>query len=151
MLVTLIGSWVLTALNFSAKQEPIIMVPLSITPTAEVDFSQAINAIPLDRISAYNPVPRQTDASPDISSCGPNLSRQVALSRDIFFDNNGRKHLCGRQVIIITDRGERFKGFTVNDTMNARYTNTVDIMFDTEDESTAWAFGVTRGMLIFLD
>lgn len=107
--------------------------------------------IRLQRISAYNPVPRQTDASPDISSCGPNVERQVAISQDLFFDENGRKHLCGQRVTIVTDRGEVFEDYIIWDTMNVRYTNTVDVFLPTENEDEAFAFGITKGVLYMYD
>lgn len=110
----------------------------------EVGF---VDKIPLSRISAYNPVPRQTWGDPNVSSCGPNLERQIAVSRDLFFDEYGNKHLCGTIVTVITDRGEEFAEYVIWDTMHPRYTNTADILLPTEDEFVAFAFGITTGML----
>jgi hypothetical protein len=106
------------------------------------------NEIPIQRISAYNPVPRQTDDDPNVSSCGPNRPNQIAVSRDMFFDDNGRKHLCGKIVTIFTDRGEVFRNYVIWDTMNPRYNNTIDIMIPSEDESLAFSFGVTSGVMV---
>lgn len=103
----------------------------------------------LDRISAYNPVPRQTQGDHNVSSCGANRPNQIAVSRDLFFDSNGRKHLCGKTVTVYTDRGEVFDQYVVWDTMSPRYTKTVDILFPTTDESVAYDFGVTTGKLVF--
>jgi hypothetical protein len=116
-------------------------------PEIEINFNQP--TIDLFRISAYNPVDWQTAGDPNISSCGPNLEKQVALSRDLFFDEQGRKHLCGTQVTIITERGEVFENYTVWDTMNPRFSNTVDIMFPEKDPTGALEFGVTSGIIIF--
>ena len=107
------------------------------------------NVVPLRRISAYNAVPRQTDGDPSISSCGANLPRQVAVSRDLFFDSDGRKHLCGAVVTVISDRGEVFENYVVWDTMHQRFTETVDVLWHNNDEGEAYAFGITTGHLIF--
>lgn len=106
----------------------------------------------LQRITAYNPVPWQTDASPDISSCGPNLDNQIALSQDLFL-YNGVKHLCGQEVVLVsTDprTGEVVDVLetVVWDTMNERYTLTADVFMNTTDESGAFAWGSRRGYLI---
>jgi hypothetical protein len=103
--------------------------------------------LPVRRISAYNPVPRQTQGDPNVSSCGPNLERQIAVSRDLFFDEHGRKHLCGTRVTVVTDRGEVFSDYVIWDTMNPRFRNTVDIMLPHKNEDEAFAFGVTSGVV----
>jgi hypothetical protein len=103
----------------------------------------------VDRISAYNPVPRQTQGDPNVSSCGPNLQNQIAVSRDLFFDSKGRKHLCGVRVTVVTDRGEVFEDYVIWDTMNARFKNTVDIMFPHTNEDEAFEFGITSGVIYF--
>lgn len=105
--------------------------------------------VPLHRVSFYNAVPWQTDGDPNVSSCGPNIPNQIAVSRDLFFDENGSKHLCGVTVTVITDRGEEFRDYTIWDTMNARYTNTADILIDSVDE--AMVLGITTGRLLFYD
>lgn len=128
-----------------------VVIPL---PTPEVHvfeyekIPKVYVEVPLYRVSAYNPVPRQTDGDPTISSCGPNRERQIAVSRDLFFDENGRKHLCGVVATVVTNRGEVFEDYVIWDTMNPRYTNTADILFPTLDESVAYAFGITQGTLL---
>lgn len=107
--------------------------------------------VELRRISAYNPVPRQTDGDPSVSSCGANKPRQIAVSQDLFFDGNGRKHLCGRRVTLVTDRGEVFSDYVIWDTMNARYSTTADVLLPHEDEAEAFLFGVTTGYMIIHD
>lgn len=128
-----------------------IPTPLIVVDVAEIPEPEPISVIPLIRISAYNPVPRQTDGDHTISSCGPNIENQIAVSRDLFFDEYGRKHLCGTVVTVITDRGEEFGNYIIWDTMNPRYTQTADIMLPHDDESLAFAFGVTTGQLIIHD
>lgn len=104
-------------------------------------------SITLDRVSVYNAVPRQTAGDPTVSSCGANLPRQIAVSRDLFFDSEGRKHLCGTVVSVITDRGEVFEDYVIWDTMAPRFTNTADILWHNNDEGEAYAFGITTGQL----
>jgi len=107
----------------------------------------------LHRVTAYNPVPRQTEGNPNISSCGPNQPQQIALSRDMFFDANGHKHLCGRTAtLIIVEDGEVIEVTerVIYDTMAARFTKTADIYMPTTDESLAYAWGVKQA-LIYID
>lgn len=110
-----------------------------------------VEEIPIQRVSAYNPVPRQTWGDPNVSSCGPNQARQIAVSRDLFFDENGEKHLCGTLVTIITYRGEVFENYVIWDTMHPRFENTVDIMIPNTNEAEAFAFGITTGVMIIHD
>ncbi len=124
--------------------EPQILVRLHVTPMVEIR-----DAIPISRVSAYNPVPHQTDDDPELSSCGPTVERQIAVSQDLFFDSQGRKYLCGTQVTVVTDAGHVFPGYIINDTMNPRYTQTVDVMLPHTDEAEAFSFGIQTGHLIF--
>ena len=100
--------------------------------------------IPLARITAYNAVAGQTDKSPHISSCGPTLDNQIAVSQDLFFSGHA-KHLCGKRATIVTADGRKFEG-VINDTMNRRYTNSADILF--QDYGDAKQFGVSEGYLL---
>lgn len=80
--------------------------------------------IDFGRITYYQAVPEQTDSDPHISSCGPNLERQVAVSRDLF-----RGELtCGDVVQVWTHENEYIGEFTVWDTTNRRFSNTLDIL-----------------------
>lgn len=133
--------------------EPLVTIPIPeiVVYVAEVPEPEPVSVIPLIRISAYNPVPRQTWGDPNVSSCGPNIENQIAVSRDLFFDEYGRKHLCGTLVTVITDRGEEFGNYIIWDTMNPRYTKTADIMLPHVNEAEAFAFGITTGRLIIHD
>lgn len=117
-------------------------------PIPEISV-EVLDYLFVDRISAYNPVPRQTDGDPNVSSCGPNREKQIAVSRDLFFDDYGRKHLCGVTVTVVTDRGEVFTDYVIWDTMNPRFNNTIDVMFPHTNEYEAYDFGVTTGVLYF--
>jgi 3D (Asp-Asp-Asp) domain-containing protein len=131
----------------SSVEKP-IEVPIDV-PLPNVQVLIDYVTLEVDRVTAYNPVPEQTWGDPNVSSCGPNVERQIAVSRDLFFDENGRKHLCGTRVTLITDRGEVFEDYVIWDTMNPRFTNTADIMFPETNPSNALNFGVTKGILIF--
>lgn len=133
---------------YTTVPSPEIIVTISQTKVQEKQEEEQLSIL-IERISAYNPVPRQTDSNPHVSSCGPNLEKQVAVSRDLFFDDNGRKHLCGKVVTIITDRGEIFENYVIWDTMSSRFSNTVDVMIPNQNEKEAFSFGVTTGTLVF--
>lgn len=107
------------------------------SPTVEV-----LEHVPVERVTYYNAVPGQTDSTPNVSACGPNLERQVAVSRDLF-----RRDLhCGDVVKVWLD-GEGYLGeFVVWDTMAARFTRTLDILTE-----TSYAWGKTTGHLIVVD
>jgi hypothetical protein len=137
-----------TSIVHSEIEVPEFSVYVSI-PIPEPIININRNPFNITRISAYNPVPRQTQGNPNVSSCGPNLERQIAVSRDLFFDEQGRKHLCGTRVTVVTDRGEVFADYVIWDTMNPRFRNTVDIMLPHTNEAEAFAFGVTSGVVYF--
>ncbi len=100
--------------------------------------------IPLNRITAYNAVAGQTDATPHISSCGPTLDNQIAVSQDLFFAGR-TKHLCGKRAVVVTADGREFEG-VINDTMNRRYKSSADILF--QNYGDAKRFGVSEGYLL---
>lgn len=104
----------------------------------------AFGQVELGRVTAYNAVPEQTTADPTMSSCGPTFPGQIALSRDLFFDEHGNKHLCGAEAVIVLDSGVVITGI-VNDTMAARWRLSADILMDSEPD--ALAFGVQAGVL----
>lgn len=130
---------------------PAIHVEILEPPQPEPVFvpPETAIAVPLQRISAYNAHVAQTDGDPFTSSCGPNLPGQIAVSRDLLFNEAGSKYLCGRTATIVTSRGEVFPDVVVWDTMNARYTLTADILMD--EYSDARAFGITTGTLYIHD
>jgi hypothetical protein len=111
-------------------------------------------AVRLHRLTAYNAVAWQTNNRPFESSCGLNQPDQLAISRDLFFDDNGNKHLCGERVKLliidpvtreVTDVQER----VIWDTMNGRFQQTGDVLL--EDVAEARRFGVRQGLLVFVD
>lgn len=125
---------------------PIPWVDLAITPS--VVLLDSVEVVPLNRISVYNPVPRQTDGDPYTSSCGPNKENQIAVSRDLFFNAAGRKHLCGVRATVVTKEGKVYHNYVVWDTLNPRYSNTADIMLPHTNEELAMQIGITEGTLI---
>lgn len=119
----------------------------------ELGYSEA-QAVRLKRLTAYNAVPWQTNSRPFESSCGYNLPDQLALSRDLFFDAAGRKHLCGERVkLLIIDPVSRevidIQERVIWDTMHSRFRETGDLLFD--DVAEARRFGVRQGLLVFVD
>jgi len=106
--------------------------------------------VPLARITAYNPIPSQTDSNPGESSCGPTKQHQIALSQDLFFRPDGTKR-CGEKVALYDATGHLIVKGVVWDTMNKRYTHAADILFPTPDTSKTLNFGVHTGYLVFLN
>lgn len=145
LIIALYAFWFIygTATSRSVAVEPSVTVS-PLIPVPEVT-ANILPYVPLQRVTAYNALAWQTDADPHIASCGPNQSNQIALSRDLFFDSRGRKHLCGVEAMIVTERGEVFN-VVVFDTMNARYRLTADIFMD--DLQDAYNFGRTSGVLV---
>lgn len=92
----------------------------------------------MDRITYYNAVPEQTDATPNVSACGPNIPNQVAVSRDLF-----RKELHCGDVIDVWIQDQYLGQFTVWDTMNPRFKNTLDILTE-----TTYGWGLTTGHVV---
>jgi len=142
LLVIMLG---LTTLLWSRQIPPMgvdvtLAKSLIVHPTAQLP-----PIIRLRRITAYNPVENQTDSSPSIASCGPNLPHQVALSQDLFF-RNGKK-LCGIKVAVYDNNGKLLMKGIVWDTMNPRYTKAVDILL--KGTTKAFKFGVHTGYLVF--
>lgn len=101
--------------------------------------------IELDRVTAYNAVSQQTDSSPEIASCGRNVKNQIALSQDLFFDDYGRKYLCGVEAFLVLESGDVHQ-VVIYDTMNRRFSKTADLLLDDYEE--ALAFGVQRGYIV---
>ncbi|MGC8503331.1 MAG: hypothetical protein ACP5MM_00870 [Acidithiobacillus sp.] len=100
----------------------------------------------LQRVTAYNAVPDQTNSDPDIAACGPNRPDQIALSQDLFFRKNGGNR-CGEPVAIVLRSGRVIHG-VVWDTMNPRYHMAADILMGSV--SKALDFGVKEAELRFL-
>lgn len=133
-------------------------VPLHIEPYAVVLEAEAPTPEPepfmtlrVNRVSFYNAVPRQTDASPEWSSCGLTQPNQLAISREVFFNAAGQKHLCGRRATLVTDRGEVFEDYVINDTLSERFISTVDVLWHNDNEDEALASGITTGTLFIWD
>lgn len=104
----------------------------------------------LGRITAYNAVSGQTDSTPTVASCGPLSAapaRVVAVSRDLFFDDQGRKR-CGAEIAVVYADGRVVLG-VVWDTMAARYENTADVLMDSVVD--AKNHGVATGELHWID
>lgn len=88
-------------------------------------------------ITAYTPRVEETDSTPMITACNTK-SREgiVAVSRDLFKSGTA----CGKVVIL-----HGYGKFVIEDTMNKRYSNRVDILVDKVSE--ARAIGINNGKL----
>lgn len=110
-----------------------LLALLTLAPAAEA------RSLSLSRITAYNPVAAQTDATPGRSACGRTFPGQIAVSRDL-----RRAFPCGSLVRVTTASGRVFVG-RVNDTMAARWSRSVDVMVNSG--RSARHFGVQRGRI----
>lgn len=84
-------------------------------------------------VTIYHPVPEQTDATPDILASGKKIKirtaglyRYIAVSRDLLSRWGGP--LSYGDIVYIKNAGELSGYYIVEDTMNARWTNRVDIL-----------------------
>lgn len=81
-------------------------------------------------VTSYRPIPAQTDDSPTWTSIGDRTTRfGCAVSQDLL--KSGRVHYG--DIIFIQGFGYR----VVNDTMNIRHKNHVDLLVLTRDEEKA--------------
>ena len=112
------------------------------------------DATQLERLSAYNGVISQTDETPTVASCGEARADGLALSRDLFFDAAGDKHLCGAKVRVLiidpeTEKVEAVETRTVWDTMDERFTKTGDLYFRSRKAAQEW--GVKKAAIVPLE
>ncbi len=82
-------------------------------------------------ITAYNPIVGQTDDFPRETASGRQVSLQsLAVSRDML-TNNGGPFSYGDTVFVVVP-------FIVDDTMNKRYTNRIDIFMERQWAAKIW-------------
>ncbi len=82
-------------------------------------------------ITAYNPMKSQTDDRPWETASGRRASLQsLAVSRDLLAKNGG-PYNYGDTVFVVVP-------FIVDDTMNKRYTNRVDIFLERQWAARIW-------------
>lgn len=108
----------------------------------------------IDRLTAYNAVPDQTDDDPDIASCGPIANARLpilAVSRERFLAPDGSKPHCGREAVIIAwDASGQVvlqERRLIYDTMNERYERTADLHLPGDDPTEANQWGVKQGLI----
>jgi len=132
--------YLVVALLYAPEPEGEPLPPLRPIPIPTVSV-RLLEVVRLGRVTYYNAVPEQTDSDPLTSACGPNLERQVALSRDLF-----RTHYdCGTMVRVWIEDGYLGE-FTVWDTMHPRFENTLDILAD-----GVQSWGRSHGHLVVVD
>ncbi|MFH1851630.1 MAG: hypothetical protein ABIA75_04730 [Candidatus Neomarinimicrobiota bacterium] len=82
-------------------------------------------------ITAYNPIRNQTDDNPRETASGRTVSLQsIAVSRDLL-QSNGGPFNYGDTVYVVVP-------FIVDDTMNKRYTNRVDVFMERQWAARIW-------------
>lgn len=111
----------------------------------------------VDRLTAYNAVPEQTDDDPDIASCGPLANAQLpvlAVSRERFLAPDGSKPHCGREALVIAwdQHGHIIleERRLIFDTMAERWERTADLLLPGEDTTEANHWGIKQGLIALL-
>lgn len=122
----IIGGWVGVAYVESRKVE--LPVPKPVATEKPI--------VETPRITYYQAVWWQTDSSPNVSSCGPNISNQVAVSRDLM----GGVVDCGSVIRLWSDTVGYLGEYTVWDVTNKRFSSTVDVLVEAPP-----AWGKTSG------
>ena len=89
--------------------------------------------------TAYTASRDECDSTPHITATGtkPKVGRTIAVSRDLF------EHLKHRKVYI-----EGLGVFTIEDTMNERYTNRVDLLVSSKSEAKKIGIGKVKMMVL---
>ena len=89
--------------------------------------------------TAYTASQDECDSTPHITATGtkPKVGRTIAVSRDLF------KHLKHRKVYI-----EGLGIFTIEDTMNERYSNRVDLLVSSKSEAKKIGIGKIKMMVL---
>ena len=129
MVSIVIGGWV----GMAYVQSQMVELP---KPEPKIEV---IEAIDIPRITYYQAVWWQTDDTPNISSCGPNIESQIAVSRDLM----GEVVNCGDSVEVWSDKHGLLGTYTVWDVTNERFSKTIDILFQ---HPPGW--GKTSGYMI---
>lgn len=83
------------------------------------------------QITAYNPMVSQTDDTPRITASGRQVSLQsLAVSRDLLASNGGPLDYGDTVYVVVP--------FVVDDTMNKRYSNRIDIFMERQWAAKIW-------------
>lgn len=103
------------------------------------DFKQTVT------VTTYSPTEEQTDDTPDITASGfkidlhnPEKHRIIAVSRDL------KKYLKFGEKVIITNTGKYDGVWQVEDVMNRRWTNKIDLLIGPEAYHTKIEGAVIR-------
>ena len=95
-------------------------------------------------LTSYRSVPNQTDSTPYITSIGHRVSEEgMAVSQDLIRN----KKVCYGDVVLI-DSGIGYESRVVNDTMNKRHKNWVDIWVKTYEEEAL--IGLRKGQTVYV-
>lgn len=93
-------------------------------------------------MTAYNAVAAQTDSTPDISACGPNLKNQIAVSRDLL-----KRYPCGTKVEIYRPDTQKWHPTIVWDTMHASKRNQIDILMKSYTKARQFGYHASGGLM----
>lgn len=93
-------------------------------------------------MTAYNAVVWQTDSTPKISACGPNLQNQIAVSRDLL-----KRFPCGTKVEIYRPDTKKWHVTTVWDTMHPSKKNQIDILMKSYVRARQFGYWSTGGRI----
>lgn len=116
--------------------------PTPSEPPPEEPAKPPAQGLPV-QVTYYQALPGQTDTSPNIAACGPNLQPwvQVALSRDLFYEGGERR--CGKRARLRFPDG-RVLRVIVNDTMNRRFRLRVDVLVHPSEPARAYGIDSAR-------
>lgn len=95
-------------------------------------------------ITSYNPHVAQTDNTPEVGASGRNLviaakegDRTIALSRDLLWYYGKGKIKWHDKVKLVSDNPQCNGLFSVEDTMNKRFSNRADMFFLSRKDNTS--------------
>ena len=119
-------------------------IAISPTPVAIKTIEHSAPSFTLDVLTVYNPVSRQCDATPLVTASNHRINesklrsgsiRWMALSRDLLNKWGGRIHFG--DTINLSSGDPAIDGlWVVHDTMNRRFRNHGDLLFDAKVRST---------------
>lgn len=119
---------------------PFTATSTRISHAGEKIYIKNSSRVLLDALTVYHPTKRQCDKTPLITASNSKINvdelknqniRWMALSRDLLKRWNGEFHYG--DTVLITSGDSQIDGFwIVKDTMNKRYKNRGDLLFDSQ-------------------
>lgn len=119
---------------------PFVATSTRMSHTGEKIYIKNSSRVMLDALTVYHPTKRQCDKTPLITASNARINvddlkkqniRWMALSRDLLKRWNGKFHYG--DTVLVTSGDSQIDGFwIIKDTMNKRYKNRGDLLFDSE-------------------